>query len=264
MMIAASSPWRVVLDHVAQVLGARQAARRMLKVERAAVAVGIRRMMHARRKRPLVIAVAAAQHADHALALAMESTPEADELELLGHRLGKPERRLDRLGATGKQLQMRQSLRQQRGDKIEEARPRFGCEAAEGRPFELLPDALHIVGMAVSDAANGDAGDEVEILVAVHVGDGAAFRVVDDDLREERDRLQPWRHSLGLVVEDRLGFGTRHRAPLERRGRGRDFVHGINSLLRRPGAGAAGSARSGNLRSPARRDRGIAHSSATH
>ena len=88
--------------------------------------------MHARRKWPLMVAIAAAQHADNALALAVEAAPEADELELLGHRLGKPERRLDRLGAAGKQLQMREPLRQERGDEIEEARPRLSREAAEG------------------------------------------------------------------------------------------------------------------------------------
>ena len=117
--------------------------------------------------------------------------------------------------------------------------------------------------MAVADAADRDARDEVEIFVAVDVGDGAALGVVDDDLREERDRLQARRHRLGLLIEDRLGFRAGHGAALECAVRGRDFVQRINSLLRRPSAGAAGSARSGNRRSPARRDRGRARSSAT-
>src|ERR1700733_13807225 len=124
---------RVVLDDIAQVLGAGQAARRMLQVERTAVAIRIGRMMHARRKRPLMVAIAAAEHADDALALAVEAALEADELELLGHRLGEPERRLDRLGAARKQLEMSEALRQERGDKLEEARPRLGGEAAERR-----------------------------------------------------------------------------------------------------------------------------------
>ena len=131
-------------------------------------------------------------------------------------------------------------------------------------PFELLLEALDVVGMAMADAADRDAGDEVEIFVAVDVGDRAALGVVDDDLREERDRLQPRRHGLrpprSKIALD-LGPGTARR--LERVVRGRDFVQRINSLLRRPGAGAAGSARSGNRRSPARRDRGRARSSAT-
>ena len=220
--------------------------------------------MHARRKWPLVVAIAAAQHADNALALAMETAPEADELELLGHRLGKPERGLDRLGPAGKQLQMGEPLRQERGDEIEELSTRLGREAAERRPFDLLLEALHIVRVAVSYAANRDARDEVEIFIAVHVSDGAALGVVDDDLREESDRLQAGRHRLGFLIEDRFRFRPWHSAPLKCAVRGWDFVQEINSLLRRPNAGAVGSARSGNRRSPLRRGRDRARSSATH
>src|ERR1700677_1850775 len=194
---------RVVFDDVAKMLGAGQAARWVLQIEGAAIAVRIGRMMHARRKWPLMIAIAPAQHADDALALAVEATPEADELELLGHRLGKPKGRLDRSGAARKQLQMREPLRQERGDEIEEARPRLSREAAECDAVELLLDPLHIMRVAVTDAADGDAGYEVEIFVAVNVGNGAALGVVDDDLREERNRLQARRHRLGLLIEDR-------------------------------------------------------------
>src|ERR1700722_2511510 len=144
-------------------------------------------MMHARRKRALMVAIAPTQHADNALALAVEAAPETDELELLGHGLGKPERRLDRLGAAGKQLKMREPLRQERGDKIEKVRPSLGREAAESRPFDLLLEALHIVRVTVSHTADRDPCNEVEIFIAVHVGDGATLGMVDDDLREERD-----------------------------------------------------------------------------
>ena len=92
----------------------------------------------------------------------------------------------------------------------------LGGEAAEGRPLELLLEALDVVRMAVADAADGDAGDEIEIFVAVDVGDRAALGVVDDDLREERDRLQPRRHDLRLLGEDRLGLRAGHDAAFER------------------------------------------------
>src|ERR1700729_1874936 len=128
----------------------------MLQIEWAAVTVRIGRMMHARREGTLMVAITTPQHADHALTLAVEAAPEADELELLGHRLGKPERRLDGLGAARKQLQMSEPIRQKRGDKIEEARPRLGREAAEGRPFDLLLEPLHIVRVAVSHAPTRD------------------------------------------------------------------------------------------------------------
>src|SRR6202044_4066726 len=102
-------------------------------------------MMHARRKRALMVAIAPTQHADNALALAVESAPETDELELLGHGLGKPERRLDRLGAAGKQLKMREPLRQERGDKMEKGPRSVSREAAENRPLDLLLEALHML-----------------------------------------------------------------------------------------------------------------------
>ena len=77
---------------------------------------------------------------------------------------------------------MSEPLRQERGDEIQEPRPRLSREAAECDPVELLLDPLHIMRMAVADAADGDARYEVEILIAVHVGDGAALSAVDNDL----------------------------------------------------------------------------------
>ena len=100
-------------------------------------------------------------------------------------------------------------------------------EAAEGDFLELLGDALDVVGMAVAEAADRHAGDEVEILAAVHVGDDAALGVVDGDLGIERDRLQSRRHDLGLAVEDRLRFRSR---------RGVDLAGFVIDRLRRRGA----------------------------
>ena len=90
---------RVVLDDVAQMLGASHPAGRILEVPRAAVAIGVGRMVHARRERSLMVAVGAAEKPDHALRLAVEAAPEADELELLAwptSRAGTPPRPLPR------------------------------------------------------------------------------------------------------------------------------------------------------------------------
>src|SRR5262249_35734451 len=80
----------------------------------------------------------------------------------------------------------------------------------EGTAAELLAETFDIVGMTVADAADRDAGDEVQIFVPVDVDDGAAFRVVHHDLRVEGDRLQARRHRFGLALENRLGFGAGH------------------------------------------------------
>ena len=260
---------RVVLDDIAQMLGAGDAAGRILKVERAAVTIGVGTVVHARREWPLMVAIGPAEKPDHALRLAVEAAPEADELELLGGRLREPEGRLDRFRAAREKLEMREPFRQRRSDALEELRAGFGGETAEGDAFELLLEPRDIARMRVAEAADSDAGDEVEIFVAVDVGDRAALRVVDDDLREERDRLQAGRHRLRLAVEDRLRLRTGHGAARKlaprRVGRfcGRKVVQGINSSSRRQCADAAGSARSGGPRSPRRPDRGKARSSAT-
>ena len=66
----------------------------------------------------------------------------------------------------------------------------------------------------MADAADGDTGNEVEILIAIDVDDGAALSVVHRDLREQRDRLQTGRHRFDLPIENRLGFWAGYDAAL--------------------------------------------------
>ncbi len=200
----------IVLEDVAQVLRAGEPAGGMLEIPGAAVAIGIGRMMHPRRKRTLVIAVAAPEEANRACGLAVVAAPEADELELLCDRFGEPEGGLDRLGAAREQLDVGDALRQELADQVEKARAILGREAAEGDAAELLGEASDVVRMGVADAADRDAGDEIQVFVAVDIDDGAALGVVHHDLRVERDRLQPRRHRCGLAIEDRLGLGAGH------------------------------------------------------
>ena len=159
-----------------------------------------------------MVAVGSAEKPDHALRLAVKAAPEADELELLRNRLREPEGRLDRFRAAREKLEMRDPLRERRGDALEELRARFGREAAKGGPVELLLEARDVARMRVAEAADRNAGDEVEIFVAVDVGDRAALGMIDDDLREERDRLQAGRHRLRLALEDRLRLRAGHGA----------------------------------------------------
>ena len=100
----------IILDHVTQMLGAGKSAGRIFELPRAAVAIGVRRKVHARRERTLMIAVAAAEKADDARGLAVVAAPEADKFEFLGDRLGEPEGGLDRLGAAREELDMGHAL----------------------------------------------------------------------------------------------------------------------------------------------------------
>ena len=204
---------RLVLDDVAQMIGAGQSAGRILKLPGAAIAVRIRRQMHSGRKRTLMVAVAAAEQTDHACCLAVIAAPETDELEFLRDRLGKTKGRLDGLRTAGKKLDVSDAFREQVTDKLEEAGARFGREAAESGARELLADALHIMGVAVPDAAHRNAGNKVEIFVPIDVVNRAALCAIDRDLRIKGDRLQARRHHLGLAIENRFRSGTRHGAP---------------------------------------------------
>src|SRR5208282_5267156 len=162
---------------------------------------------------------------------------------------GEPEGGLDRLRAAREQLGMGDSLREQPGDQIEKTGAVLSREAAEGDAIELLLETLDVVRMAMAETADRDAGDEVEILVAVDVGDRAASA------------------SRSNIALD-LGPGTARR-PAASDGaeamvrEGASFIS-ISSLLRRPSAGGAGSARLGSRQSHAPPHRGRAHSSATH
>src|SRR5262245_28253537 len=133
---------RLVLDDVAQMIGASKTAGRMLELPGAAIAVGIRRQVHSGRKRTLMVAVAAAEQTDHARRLAVIAAPEPDEFEFLRDRLGKTKGRFDSLCAAGKKLDVGDAFRQQAADKLEEARTRLGRKAAEGGARELLADAF--------------------------------------------------------------------------------------------------------------------------
>ena len=169
--------------------------------------------MHPGRKRTLMVAVAAAEQTDHARRLAVIAAPEADELEFLRDRLGKTEGRLDGLRAAGKKLNVRNALRQQVTDKLEEACAGLGREAAERRARELLADAFDVMGVAVTDAAHRNACNKIEIFVPVDVINRATLCAINRDLRIKGDRLQARSHRLGLAIENRFRSGTRNRAP---------------------------------------------------
>ena len=101
----------LVLDDVARLLGAGDAAVGIGQVQRAAVAVGVGRRVGARHEGPEAVLEVAPEQRQHAAGLAVERARVADELELLRDRLGQAERRLDRLGAAGEELDAREARR---------------------------------------------------------------------------------------------------------------------------------------------------------
>ena len=212
---------RLVADDVAQVVGARDTAVRIAKPERAAVAVGVRGQILAGQERSQVMLEVAPEEPEHATGLAVEPTPEADDLVLARRRLCQPERRLHRLGAAGEHLDARESRRRQRGEQIEEAGSRLRREAAEGQPLHLLLERLDVVRVAVADAADADAGDEVDVLVTVLVVERETAAPRHGEPGVLRERLEPRRHVAPLLRDDPTRSRTRlalfHHRPARKR-----------------------------------------------
>jgi hypothetical protein len=129
-----------------------------------------------------VIAIAAAEKANNACGLAMVTAPEPNKLEFLTNRFGKTEGGLDRLCAARKQLDVCDAFRQQSTHQVEKIGAGLGREAAERNAFELLLYAFDIVGVAMTETADPNASDEIEVLLPVDVGDRATPGVVDSDL----------------------------------------------------------------------------------
>src|SRR5207245_8180752 len=78
----------------------------------------------------------------------------------------------------------------QAGEQLEQLRARLRGEASERQLLDLALEALDVVGMAVPHAADADAGDEVDVLVAVHVDERAALAPGHGQPGVERERLQ--------------------------------------------------------------------------
>src|SRR4029453_6610822 len=130
-------------------------------------------------KRPEMVLEVAAEETENAAGLPVEAPPEAEHLVLACGGLREPQGGFHRFGAPGEQLDARQPLRRQRGQSLQEPRTRLRGEASERQPLDLTLERLDVVGVAVADAADSDAGDEVDVLVAVLVDELAAFAAGD-------------------------------------------------------------------------------------
>src|SRR5262245_27690206 len=150
----------------------------------------------------------AAEQAEHTAGLPVKAAPETEDLVLSGCRLRQPERRLHRLRAAREHLDARQSLRRERGQAIQESRARLGGEAPERQTFDLTLQGLDVVRMAVSDAPDADAGDEVDVLLAILVVEHGSRAARHRDPRVLREGLKPWGHVAPFLLDDPLGFRT--------------------------------------------------------
>jgi hypothetical protein len=154
----------------------------------------------------------------------VEAAPEADHLELLRAGTGEPERGLDRLRAAREELRAPDRARSELGEQLEEPDARLRGEAADRESLELPRQGGDEARMRVTEARDRDAGEEVEVLLAVDVGQRAAPTLGERELRELRDPLDAGRdhRALGFVERarprprdrSRRGFRATSAAPL--------------------------------------------------
>ncbi len=192
----------LILDDVAHVVGAGDAALGVAQPQRAAIAVGVRRRVLAGQERPQPVLEVAAEESQHAAGLAVEAAPEADDFVLARRRLGQAQGRLHRLGAAREELDAREAVGREAREQLEQLRAGLGGKAAKGQLLDLALEALDVVRMAVADTAHADASDEIDVRVAVHVGERAALAAGHGQPRVEREGLQPGRDVTLLALED--------------------------------------------------------------
>jgi len=151
-----------------------------------------------------VVLELAAEQREHAAGLAVEAAPEPEHFGLAGRRVSQPQRGLDRFRAAGEHLDAREALGQDGRDQVQELGPRLGREAPEGEALDLPLERLDVMGMAVADAPHGDAGDEVEVLVAVLVDQRAVDAARHREARVERKPLGAGGEVLSFLSDDPL------------------------------------------------------------
>src|SRR5262249_55161835 len=91
-----------------------------------------------------------------------------------------------------------------RREQLERAPPRLGREAAEGQRLHLPLQRLHVVRVAMTDAADRDAGDEVDVLVAVLVDERRALSPRHREAGVQRERLKAGSDVAALARHDLL------------------------------------------------------------
>src|SRR5262249_47040478 len=89
-----------------------------------------------------------------------------------------------------------------------ESRPCLGREAPERQTFDLTLQGFDVVRMAVSDAADADAGDEVDVLLAILVVEHGTRAARHRDPGVLREGLKPWSHVAPFLLDDLFGSRT--------------------------------------------------------
>ena len=196
------------LDLLAREIDAVKSAVGILQLERTSVAVGVRHSVLPARQRTIALLRFVADKSDDAAGLAVEAAPEAHHLMLSGRGTRQPERGFDRLRAAAIKMCALESRGRDFAQQLERRRALLGREGADHQPRRLIRQRLRQSGMRMAKACDRDAGEKIDVDVAVGVGERRAFAVIEGDTGEQRDALAAGRDIFLFEVEDLLRLGS--------------------------------------------------------
>src|SRR6202030_4014468 len=96
------------------------------------------------------------------------------------------------------------------GERLERRGAFFGSERANCQPRRLMRQRLRHPRMRMTKAGDRYTGEKIDVSVAVGVGQGRAFAVIECETGQQRDSLAAGRNIFLFEVEDLFRLGTRY------------------------------------------------------
>ena len=199
-----------IADHLAREAGALDAAGGIAQAQRAAVAVRIGSEVRARQAGAEAVLGAVPDQREGARRLAMEPTPEGQELELLGVGLGQAHGRLHRLRSPRVELDLVQARGSMAGHALQGLRPPRRGERSDRHLVDLLFEDLAVSWVRMAERVDADSRRQVEIAVAIHVLYDRALAARNGEAGEGGDRLDPWGEMSGFGGGESPATGAGH------------------------------------------------------
>src|SRR5258708_3668825 len=96
------------------------------------------------------------------------------------------------------------------GERLEGRGALFGSEGTYSQPGRLMRECLRHPRMRMAEACDRYTCEKVDVGVAVGVGEGRAFAVIECEAGEQRDSLASGRDIFLFEVEDLFRLGSRY------------------------------------------------------
>ena len=96
------------------------------------------------------------------------------------------------------------------GERLERRRALFGREGADCQPRRLIRQRLRHPRMRMTKAGDRYSREKIDVGVAVGVGEGRAFAMIECETGEQRDSLAAGRDIFLFEVEDLFRLRSRY------------------------------------------------------